>query len=324
MNRLLFHHLIVFFLLTTYAYAQAFTGVSLTAAVTPEAATVGDLLKYEITVTANEEDSRLIKFPLSLKEPGIFEVIDVSRVLEGDTIRKIIFTLAVFETGRQKLPLYSIGWIDSSGAPQSVYTEPVFVEIISVLKPGRQEPELLDIRAVAEANPDWTGYVLPAAILLALLAVIAAAAWQMKKIAARRKKGPVKTATPVELALSRLTELEGKNLPRGNTRGRLKEYFTEISDTLRGYLFMEFSVDAPEKTTVELARDWPAIIGRQRGEVIALLEQCDSVKFAKYLPAAAEASTALEKARGFVILSARLNAPVMEPACEKVAENVTA
>ena len=316
MNRLLVHSLIVFFLLAGQAFALA--EVSITAAVTPEAATVGDLLKYEITVTANGQDSRLIKPLLRLDEPGIFEVIDSKTVVEGDTILGIVFTLAVFETGRHKLPLYSIDWIDSSGAPQSVSTEPLFVEIISVLKTGRQGPELLDIRAVAEANPDWTGYVLPAAMLLALLAVVAAAAWQMKKIAARKSKGPVKTETPVELALSRLAELESKNLP---SHGRLKEYFTEISDTLRGYLYMEFSVDAPEKTTVELARDWPEIIGEHRAEVIALLEQCDSVKFAKYLPTAVETGDVLEKARGFITFSARLNAPVLEPAGEKAAEN---
>lgn len=319
MNRLLFHHLIAFFVLTTYALA--FAEVSITSAVTPDAATVGDLLKYEITVTANGQDSRALKFPLSLREPGIFEVIDSKTVVKGDAIRGIVFTLALFETGRHKLPLYSINWIDSSGAPQSVSTEPVFVEIVSVLKPDRQGPELLDIRAVAQATPDWTGYVLPAAMLLALLAVVAAAALYMKKVAAHRKKVSVKKETPVELALKRLTELENKKLP---SHGKLKEFFTEISDTLRGYLYMEFSVDAPEKTTVELERDWPKIIGEQRGEVIALLEQCDAVKFAKYLPTAVETGDALEKARGFVILSARLNAPVMEPAGEKAAENATA
>ena len=323
MNRFFIHSLTAFFFLTAHAYAvtPAQPNISITAAVTPEAATVGDLLKYEITVTANGPDGRLIKPLLRLEEPGIFEVIDVSTVVEGEEIRKIIFTLAVFETGNHKLPFYSIDWVDSSGAPQSVSTKPVFVEIVSVLKPGQHEPENLDIKPVAQARPDWTGYVLPAAMLLAMLVVVAAAAWYLKKIAARKKNGAVKTATPVELALTRLKELENKNLPGS---GRLKEYFTELSDTLRDYLYMEFSVDAPEKTTFELERDWPAIIGKQRGAVIALLAQCDSVKFAKYIPAADEAGDALEKARGFVIFSARLNAPVMEPAAEKVKENAAA
>ena len=314
MNRFFVHSLIVFFLLTAYAYAE----ISVTAVVTPEAATVGDLLKYEITVTSDGQGSRLPEFPTSLKEPGIFEVIDVSTVIEDGSIRKIIFTLALFETGRHNLPLYSINWIDSSGSPQSVSTGPVFVEIVSVLKPDQQKPEELEIKPVAPARPDWTGYVLPAALLLALLAAIAVAAWQMKKIAARRKKGDVKKETPVELALRRLKELESKNLP---AHGRLKDFFTELSDTLRGYLYMEFSVDAPEKTTVELATDWPEIISEQRGAVIALLDKCDAVKFAKYIPAADETDDALEKARGFVIRSAKLKEPVMKTADEAVTGN---
>jgi hypothetical protein len=318
MNRIINCFLCLAFLIPASASAKTF----LDASVNPAAATIGDRLEYEITINVDEEESALVKPEMSLGETGLFEVLDVKTSMKDKLTHKLLFTLAVFETGRLQLPVYSIHWVGADGGPHSAFTEPVFVEIVSILKPGRPEPENLDIGPPAEATLDYWAYLVPSALLAALLAVFVAAAWYLKKQSAKgiEVKSAVMDASPLERALMRLAELERKNLPA--SRG-FKEFFTELSDTLRDYLEKEFSIDALEKTTFELERVWPDILSDQRGEVIALLEVCDSVKFAKAVPLRDEAGSALREARDFLTLSAKLNEQKKAASDESVREGVT-
>ncbi len=307
MNHAFYSFFIIAFFIANTAHADSVV----TASVSPAAATVGDRLTYEISVTTDKETGAPPVTDASVKpEPVLgdsapFELLEAKTAAGGEGTYKLIFTLALFETGRFQLPVYTLHWVDKDNNPRSVSTEPVFVEILSVLKPNEKEPVNLDIGPPAQARLDWREYVLPAAVAAAFIAIFAAAIWWFKK----RPKQKVKVVepdivTPAEAALRRLTELEKNNLPQS---GQLKRYFTELSDSLREYLEKEFSIEALEKTTFELKSELPKILEGQRERIISILEICDSVKFAKAVVEPEEAERAINETRDIIVAASKIN-----------------
>jgi len=272
----------------------AFAETNLTAKVTPPSASIGDRLKYEITIKSDEKITPLLR----LENRAPFEVMGVKSFDEKEGVRKVVFTLASFKTGMFRLPVYTLNWMGEDGEPRMAQTEPLLVEIRSVLKPGQTEPESFLIEPAAEAKPDWKSYVLPMILLICFLSLVAAFLYYLKKrkkVAGTEK--PLRGLTPSEAAMERLKRIEEENL---YAKGNIKLYFSEISDALRDYLKEEFSVDAPEKTTCELRRIWPAKLDGSKFAVILLLEICDSAKFAKAVPPPEEAAKSLREAKNFV------------------------
>lgn len=293
-----------FFIIAFFIANSAHAKIVVTASVTPAAATVGDRLTYEIRVTAGKQTAQVKPEPF-LGDTAPFELIDAKAVSVDEQTHKLVFTLALFEAGKFQLPVYTLHWMDSDNNLQSVSSEPVFVEILSVLKQGQKEPENLDISPVAQAVLDWREYLLPSALTVALLAAVAAFIWWWKK----RPKHQLKVkeqriVSPKEAALGRLADLEQKNLPRS---GQLKRYFTELSDTLREYLEKEFGLDAMERTTFELETELPDLLKGQRVQIISLLKICDSVKFAKAVLEPEDSDRALAETREIIITASKIN-----------------
>ena len=294
-----------FFILAFFIANAAYAATTVTASVNPIAGTVGDRLTYEIIVTTDKETGAPVKPEALLGDTAPFEMLDAKAVTVNEQTHKLIFSLALFQTGRFQLPIYTLHWVDKEGKPHSVSTEPLFVDILSVLRPTQKEPVNLDISPPAEAVLDWWAYVLPAALAILLIALLAVALWQFKK----RPKQKIKVVeqvkvSPAESALRRLADLERRELPQS---GQMKKYFTELSDTFREYIEKEFSIDAMEKTTFELESELPNILEGQRERIISLLEMCDAVKFAKAVLPTEEALRALDETRDIITTASKIN-----------------
>ena len=277
---------------------EALAEVSVSAKAEPESATIGDRIKYAITVRGDEGEK--IDPVVRLLKPEPFEVVDVEtskeKSPEGITVGVIIFTLVPFDTGKLKLPPYIYEWTNAAGEAKSLVTEDVFVDINSVLEEGGGEPGRDVISGEAEPTADWKGYIVPA---LSLVAIILSVLYLLRRW--RKKRGDEanrKTIlTPYERAIKELEGIEREDL---FSAGRVKAYFSSISDTVRRYIEDEFGTNAMELTTYELSRDFPVPVADFSDLVVRLLEICDSVKFAKALPEKGEARDALENAFRFV------------------------
>lgn len=105
---------------------------------------------------------------------------------------------------------------------------------------------------------------------------------------------------PDELALSQLEQLQKEGLIQ---QRRIKEFYSRLSDTLRGFIGTIFSFDGLECTTSELMeRLAEQPVPRQVWEETRkLLEEADLVKFAKYRPEGSVCEKALERARSLVV-----------------------
>lgn len=296
------------FILLLALYAAPAAALTLTAAVDPPAATIGDHLRYTITA----HDAGDAELPLKLEKPEPFELLD-ARTDDTGGEKKVVFTLTVFKTGALPLPAYSVLLTGADGKPETVSAPPVTVEIRSVLKPDAKEPAMMPIEDVANPVFDWKAYRWPVLAVLALVALLAALAYLLKKRA--RKMAAVSPSVPVnppfETALAALEKIEAENL---YAAGRGKEYFAQIADTVRVYIRGEYGVDAPEKTTIELEAAWPAMLEEHRERVFYLLRTCDVAKFTKKLPGRDDATSVLAVAFYFVRNSPKKNSvPPISP-----------
>lgn len=282
-----------FTLLLLALCATPAAALTLDAAVDPPAGTIGDHFRYTITA----HDGADTGLPLKLENPAPFEVVDAR--LDTGGVHKIVFTLTVFKTGTLTLPAYSVSRTGADGKTETVTAPPVTVEIRSLLKPGEKDPALMPIEDVADPVLDWKKYLWPAAALVAVLALLAALAYLLKK--RKLKQTAIAPAapsrTPLEIALAELEKMEAEDL---YAIGRGKEYFAHIADTVRDYIHAEYGINAPEKTTSELEAAWPAALEDHRERVFYLLRTCDVAKFTKQMPGREDATSVLAVAVYFV------------------------
>ncbi len=280
--------------------APALADVALSAKVSPATATIGDRLTYTITLRGDAGEE--LRPQVRLTDPGPFEIIGVKEEkpatqASGATAAGIVFTLAPFETGRLKLPVYVYEWKDASGKTRTAKTSAIFVEIKSVIADKSTEPNPDAIRSQAEPKIDWAGYI-PAVLIILLVTAAAVLLFAFIRKRNRQKAAPPLPAeTPYEAAVKNLHRIKRKNL---YASGKVKEYFSDISDTIRRYIEDGFHVEAMEKTTSELENDFPKPLITFRGEVTDMLKLCDGAKFAKIIPTPNEAESILKSAGDFV------------------------
>jgi len=137
-----------------------------------------------------------------------------------------------------------------------------------------------------------------AGVVLAILAIPAFLYFYFKR---RKKEAYVPPPLPpYEMAVKRLHELKEKKLWQ---EGQVKEYYSELTDILRGYIEGRFELPALEMTTDELS---PLLKKRKEvtkglfRNVVDLLTIADFVKFAKARPSTKYHSDAFDQVRDFV------------------------
>lgn len=140
-----------------------------------------------------------------------------------------------------------------------------------------------DIRDVRPpvAWPGFPGWGLLGGLLLLL--AVAGMGWLWKRRQGHRPQAPLRPpAPPWETALERLQALKARDLAG---QGRVKDFFSELSDIIRRYMEQRFVVKAPEMTTEEFLsslKDKDFLSAGQKAALREFLTCCDLVKFAKY------------------------------------------
>jgi len=143
-------------------------------------------------------------------------------------------------------------------------------------------------------------------LIVVLLAVAATYYWVN-----RPKKEEVKPepALPLHVIfINRLNELRAKNLWQ---QEQYKQYYIELTDILRDYIEIRYTVQAHEQTTDEILtslhrKDMPQEARAKLKEILVL---ADLVKFAKEKPLPAENEQSMDKAINFV----ELGKPIPKP-----------
>jgi Domain of unknown function (DUF4381) len=151
-----------------------------------------------------------------------------------------------------------------------------------------------DIRDIRGPKP-----VFPWALVLLLAAggvLMAAGAYMLW----RRQRRPARPLTYFEIALKRLEELRAYMRPSS-----VREFSSDISDTVRRYIEAGFNVTATHQTTEEflydILKDEKSPLAQHRALLAEFLRQCDLAKFAGLSLSVANMESLYQSARSFVV-----------------------
>ncbi|MFC1677418.1 hypothetical protein ACFL3G_10210 [Planctomycetota bacterium] len=243
----------------------------------------------------------LLEFEAAI-EPGFeLEMPKVDRVLEnfgivdwdnlGDKldennniVSRYRYRLEPFLSGTFSIPAFTFQFTDVNNPKEKTYeltTEPIETQVTSLLGEQRAELVIADIEDVVGMPkkssywPLWT---------LGVVVIIAAVSFWLYL----RRKGAIELVRifkPAhEIAYDRLRALVNEDLVK---KGKIKEFYEEISNILRHYIEHRFNLRAPERTTEEFLIELATadILGTDdKTDLGEFLKLSDLVKFAKHSP----------------------------------------
>ncbi|MFO7614962.1 MAG: hypothetical protein R6W71_10015 [Bacteroidales bacterium] len=266
---------------------------------------IGDQIGLDLTVTVPA--GQFVQWPLFidtlvrnveiLRKSGIDTVASAS---DYYTIRQKLF-ITSFDSGLYVIPPLHFRYF-SKGDTLSFFTEtmPLYLEVntlevdpdqdIKPIKPPLRAPVTF-----REMLP-WMGLILLAALLAFALIYFMRKKKKAPPVAPTRLKP---TIPPYEAAIEALHALRQKKLWQA---GRVKDYYSELTDIVREYIELRFGVRALEMTTVEIeaALKTLAINDTAREKLHQTLLLADLVKFAKAQPLPLENDTSMEHCVDFV------------------------
>jgi hypothetical protein len=230
---------------------------------------------------------------------------EVERTADADSnvIVKQQLTLMTFDTGQIQLPAVGLTYAKSFDDPNRLkaYTDPIrlYSTTMTVDTTMSYKPIVEPIAAPVQMKE-----VYPWLLGVLLLVLAAFGIWYWRK---HRKtkvdadgniiRGPV--IPPYDKAVDDLKRLREEKMWQS---GKVKEYFSSLTDIAREYIEGQFGVNAVEMTTDDILEEIkPLHFPKETYDKLKdTMEVADLVKFAKYSASTLESDTALSSMTEFV------------------------
>jgi hypothetical protein len=234
-----------------------------------------------------------LRLPALAVNLGMFEIRDYQvfdpEETENRILEKVEYRISTFDTGEYEIPELAIEYtVGDDSTVYSIKSEPITITVQS-LNPD-EAGDIRDIKPPLLPPPNYRAYITYGSILLGLVAVVVFAIYYLKrrregKSLLPQKQKPLRPAH--EIAEEALRKLVSAGLLE---RGEVKEYYIQLSDIVRQYVENRYSIPAPEMTTGQLVALMisEGFDSEYTGMLRFFLEQCDLVKFAKYIPTGGE------------------------------------
>lgn len=245
-------------------------------------------------------------------------VLDTLAIKNGNKLLEVKLLLTSFDSGYYKLPLM----VALTPQGDTIYLDSPFLDVTYsqvdtanfVMHPIKGQMRY----------PVTVEEILPWVALAVALAVLG---YLLYRYIRRRKENrglfgkPEPQDPPHIVALRELDRIRGEQLWQN---GEEKLFYTGVTDALREYIEARYGVGAMEKTTSEIMGDLSdkKIEPRYYKELDELFKTADLVKFAKYVPQAAENEEVIPMAVRFV--NAAFEQQLQEAAIEAAAKKETA
>lgn len=276
--------------------------VAVTTRLTPEPSSIGDRLTLE--VSAAYPSGYRVNLPMGLD----FAPLHLVSVEEGEPestgqgLRKVFKVhLQHFAVGEARTPSFPLTYVAPDGRVETVRVPPHAFTVASLLANEADPKRQLEDPPISLEYPaERAELVIYASALALVLGFLAALLWRRLRRAVAVVIGPP-PVPPHERALGALAELEGSNLLE---TGLYADYYVQLTEITKAYLEGRFGVEALDRTTDELRqallREGARIAPLQPAEVIAFLQECDLVKFARFAPEIEAARGDLTRVRAIV------------------------
>ena len=268
--------------------------------------------KMTIAETFLLELEAAIEQGYKLQMPKVDKVLENFGIVDWDNLgnklgedNKVISTyryrLEPFLSGTYEIPSFTFNFYDVNNPEENKYelvTEPVDIEVTSLLGEQRAELVIADIEDVVEMPRKSS------CLWFLILAVIVATGFGIIGwVYLRRKKEAKLTRIfkPAhEIAYERLRELVKQNPIE---KGKIKQFYEQISDILRHYIEHSFNLRAPERTTEEFLSELAiteVLATDDKGDLKEFLTHCDLVKFAKHNPTSEQIQKTFDLVKKFI------------------------
>ena len=257
--------------------------VSVQSKVDRNSITIGDRIKYSLTIKYNPKVKIL---PLDLgARLGEFEVKDVKTYPKQKSKRQIInkteYTITTFNTGKFVIPPLAIIYQDQQGIPKWVLSDSIAIEVKSVPKKATDKDDIRGLKPPWELPGSIWIYILIGTLLIAS----GLGYWYYHRFVLKKPAAAVpEIKRPAwEMALEELENLRKTDL--ANT-GKVKEYYFGLSEILRKYMEERFNLACIDRTSEEIIAELKNGILEEkiRNGFLTFLLESDLVKFAKFIP----------------------------------------
>ncbi|MHC4394192.1 MAG: BatD family protein [Planctomycetota bacterium] len=258
------------------------------------------VLEFEATIEPGYE-VQMPKVEQVYENFGIVDWDNLGDKLDEDNnvVKQYQYRLEPFLSGSFSIPAFTFEFSDVNSVEEKKYeltTEPIDIEVVSLLGEQRAELVIADIEGVVEM-PEKASYWW--AWSMAVVAIITVMCW----LYMRRKSYTelVRIFKPAhEIAYERLRALIKDDLVNA---GKIKEFYERISDILRHYIEHRFDLRAPERTTEEFLTELAVtdVLAEPDKEGLGeFLRHCDLVKFARHEPTAEQIQKTFDLVKDFI------------------------
>ena len=244
---------------------------------------IGQQTKIHLEIAADKGQSLQIPLIPNALMKGV-EVLDISKI---DTIDignnrmqiKYDYLITSFDSDLYLLPPFKV-----IAGPDTVFSTELALKV-STIPVDTESEQFYDIKNIRKPPFVLMDYLPGILLILAIIALIALAAYIIYRLINKKSLVPFKKEEsyipPHIRAIQKLDAIKADKLWQ---TGKVKEYHSEITDTLRRYIEERFDIGAMEMTSGEILADIKkyneANVGYDNLKQILILP--DFVKFAKY------------------------------------------
>ena len=271
---------------------------------------IGEQTTLHVTVTTAPNRRIIIPLPGDTLMTGV-EVLSVSdadsTIADGRLVIRRDILVTSFDSSLYLLPPFVA--IDGS---DTIESDQVALKVSTVPVDVDNPEQFYDIKDVWKPPFVLADYYPWIFGILTALFIICVIGYLIQRYRRHQSEVPVKSAEPelppYEVAIRELDSIKDQKLWQ---QGLNKEYYTQVTDTLRRYISRRYGVNAMEKTSEEIL----AIIERETDErsvydtLRQVLRLSDYVKFAKLHPLPDENDESMRNAYLFVNQTKRTEVP---------------
>lgn len=290
---------VLFFLLGAWASTEVRGAApQVEASLRPDSVLIGD--RFTLEVEVRKDMMQVVGWPAFQqgRMNGQIEILSESPVdtVASDgrqqTLRKR-YELTSFDAGAYDLGRFPVLYTDKNIVDTLYSAEPLRI-VVTTFPVDTQNSTVYDIKAPEETPllvSEFGGYVargVLGALLVAALAILGWRWWSRRRVTADETGGePLPAVPPHERAIQDLETLHNQKLWQS---GKVKQYYTRLTDIVRLYLEGRYGIRALEQTSDEIVRELRTVelADRYRDELCDLFRTADLVKFAKHQPSAEE------------------------------------
>ena len=307
MKRKLLLITIIICLTPTFLFSQAYQAK---ATLDSSHILIGDYLNVRLSVTApNGMPVHIPKLSQQMLDTFGIDLIGNSKI---DTIRnerlttfKQTITITAFDSGSYVFPGIPIFGADTLILAQ---TEPLLFQVNTIAVDTTAA--FRDIKQPVKVPLTFKEILPFILITLAVAAIFALLIYLIIKFRKKQKpqKVPVKTKAKVRPDIIALKALERLRLKKLWQEGKIKQFYTELTEILRTYLENRYEVNAMEMVSSDILAELSSkeIPQEMRDKLRELLLIADLVKFAKWDPLPTDHDLCFKNAREFVEKTAEI------------------